>query len=71
MEERKVELVVPPSSKASSERTKQPAQSDEVEIMVGCVDPRLRIQDSERTEYVAPVCMQPVSSLSLISHYMQ
>lgn len=55
MEERKVELVVSSSSESSSDRTKLPAHSDEGEVVVGCVDPRLRIQDSERTEYVAPV----------------
>ena len=66
MEERKVELVVPSSSKTPSERTKQPSQSDEVEMLVGCVDPRLRIQDSERTEYVAPVSMYATSPLLLL-----
>lgn len=55
MEERKVELVVCSSSESSSDRTKLPARSDEKEMVVGCVDPRLRIQDSDRTEYVAPV----------------
>ena len=55
MEERKVELVVSSTSESFSDRTKLLAHSDEGEVVVGCVDPRLRIQDSERTEYVAPV----------------
>lgn len=64
MEERKVELVVCSSSESSSDRTKLPARSDEEEMVVGCVDPRLRIQDSDRTEYVAPVRNLPPPSAS-------
>ena len=62
MEERKNVIVA--KSKQNSVDPHKSRVSDNEEVVLGATntDPRLRIQDSERTEYVAPVSlMYPTS----------
>ena len=65
MEERRKELKPEKVDKPTNEIAQPKPESEENSQFVATYDPRLRIQDSERTQYVAPVSMKHIHTQAI------